>query len=144
MTPTSIHIIVMEKSPKTFPRNGRGATTFLAKSMKLSTSPLNTKEHQIIMLIPSAMTAEIQRHTLMCHKTPVHQDNNHRFDNMTYLQQLSEHWKGDPMLLPSRHSTTKTTTTAPTITMIGELEHIRLLSISGFANLNTMKSVLGG
>ena len=95
------------------------------------------------MLTPPAMTAEIQRHILMCHKTPVHQDNNHRFDNMTYLQRIFALWRDKPMLLPSHRSTTKITTTTPTITMTGELDHLRPLSIYGFANLNQMKSALG-
>ena len=111
--------------------------------MKLSTSPPNTKEHQLIMLTPPAMTVENQWHIPMCHKTSALQGNNHRFANLTCLLQPSAHWKGEPMLLLSNRSTTKNTTTTTFITMTGELEHLRLLSIYGFANLNQMKSVLG-
>src|SRR3954469_16861754 len=142
MKPTSTHITALAKSPKTLPRNTRGATTCRAKYMRLSTSPPNTKEHQLIMLTPPAMTVAIQRHIPMCPKTSAPQGNNHRFANLTCLLQLSAHWKGEPMLLRSHRSTTKTTTTTTTI-MIGELDHLRLLSTYGFANLNQMKSVLG-
>ena len=143
MKPTSTHITAMARSLKTSPWNARDATTCRDKSMKLSSSPLNTKEHQLIMLTPPAMTVENQWHIPMCHKTSAHHGKNPRFDNLTCLHQLSAHWKDEPMLLLSRRSTTKTATTTTTITMIGELDHFRLLNIYGFANLNPMKSSLG-
>jgi len=111
--------------------------------MKLSTSPPNTKEHQLIMPSPPAMKVEIQRHIPMCHKTSAHHGLNPHFDNLTCLHQLSDHWKVTTMLHLIHRSTTKTTITTTTITMIGELDHLRLLSISGFANTHQMKSVLG-
>jgi len=92
---------------------------------------------------PPAMKVEIQRHIPMCHKTSAHHANNPRFDNLTCLHQLSDHWKATTMLHLIHRSTTKTTITTTTITMIGELDHLRLLSISGFANTHQMKSVLG-
>src|SRR3954471_5031522 len=138
MKPMSTHITALAKRPKTLPRNARGATTCRATYMRLSTSPPNTKEHQLIMLTPPAMTVAIQQHIPMCPTTSAPHGNNHRFANLTYLLQLSAHWKGEPML---PRSTTKTTTTTTTI-MIGELDHLRLLSTYGFANLNQVKSVL--
>ena len=89
------------------------------------------------------MMVATHRHILMCHKTSVHQGNNHRFANLTCLLQPSAHWKGEPMLLLSHRSTTNTTTTTTLITMTGELDHLRPLSIYGFANLNQMKNALG-
>jgi hypothetical protein len=111
----------------------------------LSTSIFNTKGHQLIMPGQQDMKAtNMESHlTLMCLERTVIQDHHFTRVKTTYLLRLFAHWRSAQMHLTCHTLIINSTTTTTSITMTGELEHPRRPSTFGFANPNTMKSVLG-